>query len=275
MYCYPLTTVADTVTAYCALASDYRTARSASSNCTFSQRQGFISVRIGHDIQINLSPSGDTAGNYIDHNGFSAYRRSGLGSAGLIFQMHQQFLYVYWSLQRHECDAAALTAAPGCSLNWGELAFTLNATDHGSLNTLTLQATGLSTGEARFSDEIDGSAWRAEIADLDANGWPEVYTYVSSAGSGSYGSLVAYSVNQGKSLTPIYMPALDELADHADGYMGHDEFEIVENRLLRRYPIYRPDDTNSAPTGGTRQLQYQLQAGEAGWVLVLDPTAAH
>ena len=51
------------------------------------------------------------------------------------------------------------------------------------------------------------------------------------------------------------------------GYMGHDEFAIVENAFIRRFPVYKPGDSNALPSGGWRQFQYHLQAGEAGWVL--------
>ena len=49
--------------------------------------------------------------------------------------------------------------------------------------------------------------------------------------------------------------------------MGHDEFRVVESSLVRRFPVYREGDTNAKPTGGTRQISYELKAGEAGWVL--------
>jgi hypothetical protein len=56
----------------------------------------------------------------------------------------------------------------------------------------------------------------------------------------------------------------------SNGYMGHDEFAVVENILARRFPIYRDSDANAKPTGGMRQLQYKLIPGEAGWTLKLD-----
>jgi hypothetical protein len=105
------------------------------------------------------------------------------------------------------------------------------------------------------------------LADLDGDSWPEIYVYVSSAGSGSYGSLVAYAVNNGKSISPIYLPPLEQTEEALPGYMGHDEFAVVENRLVRRFPVYNDGDTNANPTGGTRQVQYRLIKGEAGWVL--------
>jgi hypothetical protein len=87
---------------------------------------------------------------------------------------------------------------------------------------------------------------------------------VTSAGSGSYGSVMAWSASKGHTLLPINMPDLS--GNLAQGYMGHDQFAVVETRLMRRFPIYRPGDTNAKPTGGTRQISYKLVAGEAGFL---------
>ena len=57
--------------------------------------------------------------------------------------------------------------------------------------------------------------------------------------------------------------------------MGHDEFAVVENVLARRFPVYKEGDSNANPTGGTRQIQYKLKAGEAGWVLRVDKVSAY
>lgn len=52
--------------------------------------------------------------------------------------------------------------------------------------------------------------------------------------------------------------------------MGHDEFAVVENVLARRFSIYKEEDNNAQPTGKTRQIQYKLVPGEAGWLLKID-----
>jgi hypothetical protein len=57
---------------------------------------------------------------------------------------------------------------------------------------------------------------------------------------------------------------------NAKGYMGHDQFAVGEGSLLRRFPLYHQADSNNKPSGKTRQLQYKLKAGEAGWILRLD-----
>ncbi len=153
--------------------------------------------------------------------------------------------------------------------------FVLSCPNDSSINTLTIQPSGLEVDNSTIEREVDGSVTSAEIADLNADGSPEVYVYVNSAGSGSYGSLVAYAANNRKSLSEIYLPPLEQDGPQTQGYMGHDEFAVVESTLVRRFPIYRSGDTNSDPTGGTRQLQYKLVPGEAGWLLKLDRTVEY
>ena len=54
---------------------------------------------------------------------------------------------------------------------------------------------------------------------------------------------------------------------NAQGYQGHDQFQVVESCLARRFPIYKPGDSNAKATGGQRQICYKLKAGEAGFIL--------
>ena len=246
-------------------------------SCTFSQRQGYISIYSGEETAHDFSPDGNAPGTFLDQDGQRVYRKKGLADRGQLFQLPDKYLYVLWDPvpSRLECSRAELTAPQQCQLGDGRVGFALQATSGSSLNTLTLTPIGLEVDNEMQSIELDGSAYLAELADLDSDGWPEVYVYVSSAGSGSYGSLVAYAVNNGKSATPIYLPALDENAEAAQGYQGHDEFRVVENRLVRRYPVYRDADTNAAPSGGTRQVQYRLVPGEAGWQLEIDRVVAY
>lgn len=109
------------------------------------------------------------------------------------------------------------------------------------------------------------------MADLNADGWPEVYVYVTSAGSGSYGTLVGYAVDRGGSVTPILLPELADDDAASKGYMGHDEFAVMEGSLARRFPIYEDVYTNAHPSGRFRQVHYRLVAGKANWLLKLEP----
>lgn len=184
--------------------------------------------------------------------------------------------------------AAAAPAAPAAAANLGSpsgtagsgpfdqtlgllgVTFHVTCPNEGSLNTVRIVPSGLEKDNAPLEKEVDGLVTGAEVADLDVDGSPELYVYVQSAGSGSYGSLLAYAANRKKSLSEIFLPPVAEDPKLSKGYMGHDAMAAVESTFLQRFPLYGEGDTNAKPTGKTRQLQYKLVGGEAGWKLKLD-----
>lgn len=107
------------------------------------------------------------------------------------------------------------------------------------------------------------------MADLNVDSSPEIYLYVATNDGSKTGSVVAYAANHKKSPSQIYLPPLENEKDRR-GYRGGDEFAVVESILGRRFPIYPDDQSDAKPTGRTRQLQYKLTPGEAGWILRLD-----
>lgn len=119
---------------------------------------------------------------------------------------------------------------------------------------------GRSQQKVRRPLRIEGSVSGAEIDDLNADGSPE--GYVTSAGSGSYGSLVAYAANHRKSLSEIVLPPLSEAA--AKGYLGHDEFAVFEGTLGRRFPIYRAPKPPAACASCSTHPYPARQAGSSG-----------
>jgi hypothetical protein len=151
-----------------------------------------------------------------------------------------------------------------------DVTFQVESPNEGSINQVTVSAETPAGSLESMQAEADGSITSAEVRDLNGDGYPEIYVYINSAGSGSYGSLIAYASNRNKSLSQIYLPPIEDDPSVAQGYMGHDEFAVGEGALLRRFPVYREGDINAKPTGGTRQVQYKLEAGEAGWVLRKD-----
>jgi len=64
--------------------------------CTFSQRQGHITITRDDGVTHDLSPVGDGPGNFKDQNGDMVYRQSGLGDQGLIFRFPDESVFVYW-----------------------------------------------------------------------------------------------------------------------------------------------------------------------------------
>ncbi len=70
--------------------------------CTFSQRQGYVTITRADGVTHDLSPVGDVPGNYRDQNGRAVYRQDGgIGDQGMIFRLPDESVFVYW-------DTAAL-----------------------------------------------------------------------------------------------------------------------------------------------------------------------
>ena len=148
------------------------------------------------------------------------------------------------------------------------ISFTVKVED----KTLLIQPSGLSVTNEAFKHDITGyTVTNADIGDLNVDGYPELFVYLTSDGSGSYGKLIGYSVNNGKSASQVYLPDVAENKELNQGYMGHDQMAIVENTFCQRFPIYNETDSNANPTTGkTRQIQYKLVDGESCRVLQVD-----
>ena len=149
-------------------------------------------------------------------------------------------------------------------LNLQDVVFNVSSIEKDGKNTLTIFTFGLKEHEYNETFNIDGEeVINAEVEDLNSDGSPELFVFTRSVGSGSYGNVYAYSVNNKKSMSEVYFPPTAENSEINKGYMGHDEFSLVENTLGQRFPIYKEGDTNAEPTGGTRQVSYRLVEGEA------------
>jgi hypothetical protein len=106
--------------------------------------------------------------------------------------------------------------------------FHVTCANEGSQNTLRIAPSGALHVPKVIEQEIDGSVIGAEVADLDGNGTPEIYVFVQSAGSGSYGTVVGHAMNRGSSITPIVMPELTDDARASSSYMGRDRFVLTD-----------------------------------------------
>jgi hypothetical protein len=150
------------------------------------------------------------------------------------------------------------------------IAFHVTSANAAHGNVVKITPAGLAIDNSPIKQEIDGVVTGAEVADINADGSPEIYVYVTAPGAGKRMSLVAYSANKKKSLSQIDLPALEDDAKNAKGYRGQDEFAVVEGIIARRFPLFPEDRSKTEPTGKMRQIQYKLVAGEASWMLRID-----
>jgi hypothetical protein len=108
---YATSAVADSTAARCDIYPSGSDQASKIIPCTFSQRQGYITITREDGVTHDLSPVGDTPGNFRDQDGRAVYRQSGLDAEGLIFRFPDESVYVYWS-------TAALNPPDSDEDNW-------------------------------------------------------------------------------------------------------------------------------------------------------------
>ncbi len=139
-----------------------------------------------------------------------------------------------------------------------------------SLSNIIVAFAGNAASEMKFTDMDPIN--KVLVGDLDANGFDEIYIITTGAGSGSYGNVIGIASLSDKSLSQITVPAVEEKemkkGGNFEGYQGHDEFEIIENSLARRFPI-------KAPNATMRSINYKLKAGEASFILYIKNSTAY
>lgn len=100
------------------------------------------------------------------------------------------------------------------------------------------------------------------LADLDRNGKEELYIITRNAGSGSYAHVFGFTQDSTGKLAALEIPEPapeDQAVGRSfNGYLGHDSIYIRDHQLIRSFPVYKPGDPNSKPSGGSRAIHYAL-----------------
>lgn len=133
-----------------------------------------------------------------------------------------------------------------------------------SLNNIKVTLKEVPGSEMSF-DKVD-PVNKFMVDDLDADGFDEIYITTTSAGSGSYGNVYGVASNKDKSVSGVFMPPVEEAdmakGKHFEGYQGHDDFQIIENSMIRTFPIKSEKATK-------RQVNYKMKAGEATYLFYI------
>lgn len=125
-------------------------------------------------------------------------------------------------------------------------------------NQVTIKPVGFESGAREMSFGIRGRVAKAEINDLNNDGFPDLILYIYSDTNAAFGSVYAFLSEANKSIAPCALPDVMLDGKVNSGYKGHDQFSLMESYLLQKFPIYKPGDEKDKPTGGTRAILYQL-----------------
>jgi hypothetical protein len=142
--------------------------------------------------------------------------------------------------------------------------------DSGLVN-VRIEVNGLTTGELSVDfGEVD-PVLSVSLDDLDHDGFQEVYVLTQSAPPLAFGSIVALASIGDSTVSVISLegptPYTMKGGEVYDGYRGGDVFTFKEGKLTNTFPVYRPDDPEGNPSGGSRTVTYQLTRGVSGFRL--------
>ncbi len=135
-------------------------------------------------------------------------------------------------------------------------------------NTANISPIGFSKDVRDFSFEIKGRIQKAEVDDLNHDGFPDLVFYVISNDSIPRGNVVGICSENNENVAPILFPDIYDDPKLRIGYKGDDEFFLLEGSLMRRFPVFPAEGagttTPKEPGTTIRQIQYQVVRGERG-----------
>ena len=145
------------------------------------------------------------------------------------------------------------------TLNLQDIGFHISSTKNNDTNMLTVFTFGLPYEFNETFNIGNQLVTNAEVEDLDSDGSPDLVVFTKNDGPNQKAMIHAFSTNNKKSMSKVYFPPTEDNKEINKGYIGHNEFALIENNLVQRFPIFK----NKEDTGKIRQVQYQLVYGEA------------
>ncbi|SDQ05181.1 hypothetical protein [Flagellimonas zhangzhouensis] len=143
-------------------------------------------------------------------------------------------------------------------LSLQDVGFNVSVFAQDGVNQLTVFTFGLPTEFNETFDIKDQVVTHAEVEDLNSDGSPELVVFTQHT-ENQKGMVHAFSVNNMQSMSMVYFQPTEENEAINKGYAGHDEFALVETKLVQRFPIFE----NGEKTARRKQISYNLVEGEA------------
>jgi hypothetical protein len=139
-------------------------------------------------------------------------------------------------------------------------------------NELHVKPIGFDKDAREMGFYIKGFLRNELIDDLNNDGFPDLVLYVYTGPHYEFGGVYVFASQENKAMVPFVLP--DPMLDGKlkDGYKGHDDFTLIEGKLMREYPIYLSSDSTDKPTGGKRFVRYNVVSNARGFEFKVQST---
>jgi hypothetical protein len=157
-------------------------------------------------------------------------------------------------------NAQAQTKRFDTTVKMGKQGFRVECSNkNADQNDVSVSSIGFKATGPDPSFKAPGKITKVMTDDMNDDGSPDLVICVYSGDSSEIGTIVCITFNvTDKNFVPVYFPDIYLDPKIRDGYKGHDEFSILTGTILRKFPVYLPNDTPGNPTGGKRTVQYQI-----------------
>lgn len=130
-------------------------------------------------------------------------------------------------------------------------------------NNITVSPIGFEKDARDFNFEIPGRLRKAEVDDLNRDGFPDLVLYVFPQDSLDRGNVIGIASDKNETVAPITFPDIYNEPKFREGYRGHDIFSLMEGFLVRRFPVYDMAHPDMEPVN-MRQITYRVVPGDMG-----------
>lgn len=149
--------------------------------------------------------------------------------------------------------------------------FTFTAPNSEANNRLTVTPSGFSHRNETTTISVEGKVHRAEVVDLDSNGFQEAIVFTQDWDNEDKGNVYVFTSYRDRSYGQVHVKELPAGANNFSRQSAaSDYFELRDGQLVRN----RATNTENAANGQDEQYVYQLKQAEAAFILTPKATSA-
>lgn len=151
------------------------------------------------------------------------------------------------------------------TLKDGNISFTVSSPNV-DINTLVIFSKGLEVRNDTFQIEIEGIVNKAEIADINQDGYPEVYVFTQQKEAEEKGNVYVFTSYRNRSYGQAFLreqPRANNLNAEA---ITTDKYDLENDQLVRK--IGNSSEGDQVNNNQRQTIIYTLKAGEASYQLL-------
>jgi len=101
----------------------------------------------------------------------------------------------------------------------------------------------------------DGTIAQVWMEKLNQEQTPSIIVWSQSAGSGGIGKLDVFKLDKNNQYVQQEITVPENLKE---GHNGHETFSVKDGEIYVAFPLYKKNDPNCCPTGGTAKFKYDF-----------------